>query len=56
LYLKKFNNLTEATPSQYASLLIEIKERIRSAQLRALRQVESELLALDEETVRTGGT
>jgi hypothetical protein len=53
LYLKEFNNLTDATPSQYASLLIEIKERIRSAQLRALRQINSELVALYEDIGRS---
>jgi predicted nuclease of restriction endonuclease-like (RecB) superfamily len=41
--------LSDKIPSEYTSLLIEIKERIRSAQLRALRQVNSELVALYED-------
>src|ERR1700681_3079498 len=39
----KRGKLTEPIPSQYESLLREIKERIRSAQLAALRQVNHEI-------------
>jgi len=38
--------LTEPIPSQYESLLGEIMERIRSAQLVALRQVNREMITL----------
>ena len=42
----KRGKLTEPIPSQYESLLREIKERIRSAQLAALRQVNHEMITL----------
>jgi len=44
--------LSKPIPSQYESLLGEIKERIRSAQLAALRQVNRELITLDSDIGR----
>ena len=38
--------MSDAVPSQYASVLGEIKQRIRSAHLAALRQVNRELVGL----------
>ena len=38
--------MSDAVPNRYASLLGEIKQRIRAAQLAALRQVNRELVSL----------
>ena len=43
---RKGNNRTKLVPTDYATLLAEVKERIRAAQYEALRAVNKELIAL----------
>ena len=40
------SNITQSLPNDYAALLAEVKERVRSSQYKALKAVNKELVGL----------